>query len=90
VTLAGGVVVHCHAGRDRTGVVVALALRVGGVSDEAIVDDFALTPDSPPLLMRNTLAHLDAVYGGAKPYLLGGGVAPTLLDALRMRLSAVE
>jgi protein-tyrosine phosphatase len=87
---AGGVVVHCHAGRDRTGVVVALALRVAGVPDDVIVEDFAQTPDSPALMMRNTLAHLDAVYGGAEPYLLGGGVTPALLDALRGRLCIAD
>lgn len=35
--------VHCTAGKDRTGVVVALALSVAGVSDEDIAADYALT-----------------------------------------------
>ncbi len=39
----GGVLVHCHAGKDRTGIVVALALSLAGVSDEDIADDYALT-----------------------------------------------
>jgi protein-tyrosine phosphatase len=39
----GGVVVHCHAGKDRTGVLVALALRVAGVPDDEIVADYALS-----------------------------------------------
>ena len=39
----GGVLVHCHAGKDRTGIVVALALAVVGVSDDDIADDYALT-----------------------------------------------
>jgi protein tyrosine/serine phosphatase len=39
----GGVLVHCHAGKDRTGAVVALTLSVLGVSDEDIADDYALT-----------------------------------------------
>ncbi len=36
-------VIHCAAGKDRTGVTVALLLRLLGVSDEAIVLDYALT-----------------------------------------------
>jgi protein tyrosine/serine phosphatase len=40
---SGPVVVHCAAGKDRTGVIVALALAVAGVRREAIVDDYALT-----------------------------------------------
>lgn len=39
----GGVLVHCTAGKDRTGVVIALALLVGGVDPEAVVDDYAAT-----------------------------------------------
>ncbi len=35
--------VHCAAGKDRTGVVVALLLTLGGVEREAIIDDYALT-----------------------------------------------
>lgn len=39
----GAVLVHCHAGKDRTGIVVALILSVLGVSDADIADDYALT-----------------------------------------------
>jgi protein tyrosine/serine phosphatase len=39
----GPVVVHCAAGKDRTGVVVALALAAVGVSRDAIVADYVLT-----------------------------------------------
>ncbi|HSP64989.1 MAG TPA: tyrosine-protein phosphatase [Candidatus Deferrimicrobium sp.] len=37
------VLVHCHAGKDRTGVVVALALLLAGVGADAIADDYALS-----------------------------------------------
>jgi rhodanese-related sulfurtransferase len=39
----GAAVVHCAAGKDRTGVVVALALAVAGVERAAIVADYAAT-----------------------------------------------
>jgi protein tyrosine/serine phosphatase len=39
----GGVLIHCHAGKDRTGMVIALALSAVGVSDEDIAADYALT-----------------------------------------------
>ncbi|NEK85998.1 tyrosine-protein phosphatase [Blastococcus saxobsidens] len=41
----GAAVVHCAAGKDRTGVVVALALAVTGVPHEEIVADYALTAE---------------------------------------------
>jgi len=36
-------VIHCSAGKDRTGVAVALLLRLAGASDEDIVADYAQT-----------------------------------------------
>ncbi|MQA78114.1 MAG: protein-tyrosine-phosphatase [Streptosporangiales bacterium] len=36
----GAVVVHCHAGKDRTGLVVALALTLAGVDRDVITEDY--------------------------------------------------
>lgn len=47
----GATLVHCAAGKDRTGVVVALALSVAGVDREAIVEDYAATADVLPALV---------------------------------------
>ncbi|MGZ4541480.1 MAG: tyrosine-protein phosphatase [Blastococcus sp.] len=41
----GAAIVHCAAGKDRTGVVVALALSVTGVPHEEIVADYAMTAE---------------------------------------------
>jgi protein tyrosine/serine phosphatase len=38
---ADGVVVHCFAGKDRTGIVSALLLAVADVPDEAVAADYA-------------------------------------------------
>jgi protein-tyrosine phosphatase len=40
---AGGVLVHCHGGKDRTGIVVALLLALAGTPRATIVADYALT-----------------------------------------------
>jgi protein tyrosine/serine phosphatase len=37
------IVVHCLAGKDRTGVVVALVLGLLGVPDETVAEDYALS-----------------------------------------------
>jgi protein-tyrosine phosphatase len=39
----GAVVVHCHGGKDRTGIVVALLLRLAGVPIDEIATDYALS-----------------------------------------------
>jgi protein-tyrosine phosphatase len=42
----GAVVVQCAAGKDRTGLVVALALALAGVPAEAIAADYALSDEA--------------------------------------------
>jgi protein-tyrosine phosphatase len=39
----GAALVHCAAGKDRTGVVVALALTAAGVRRDAVIDDYLAT-----------------------------------------------
>lgn len=48
------VVVHCMAGKDRTGVTLALTLSLLGVSDEDIAADYALTTTA----MQGLVAYL--------------------------------
>ena len=43
ITAPGAAIVHCAAGKDRTGVIVALALSVAGVEPEVIVADYVAT-----------------------------------------------
>ena len=44
-TAPGAAIVHCAAGKDRTGVVVALALTAADVEPEAIVADYMATDE---------------------------------------------
>jgi protein-tyrosine phosphatase len=47
----GASVVHCAAGKDRTGVVVALALAAVGVTREAIIADYVATGEVLDLVL---------------------------------------
>jgi hypothetical protein len=47
----GATIVHCAAGKDRTGVVVAFALTEVGVEREAIVEDYALSAERVPAIL---------------------------------------
>ncbi|PRY32276.1 tyrosine-protein phosphatase [Pseudosporangium ferrugineum] len=82
----GGVLVHCHGGRDRTGIVVALALAAAGVAPAAIAEDYALTADALAATMLNTLDHAEREYGGVEAYLRTAGVTRSEIDAVRERL----
>jgi protein-tyrosine phosphatase len=46
------VLIHCAAGKDRTGVAVAVALSVAGVSHEDIAQEYGRNPDRVPLVME--------------------------------------
>ncbi|WP_344975631.1 tyrosine-protein phosphatase [Streptosporangium fragile] len=52
----GAAIVHCAAGKDRTGVVSALALEIAGATREAIVADYVATGDR----LEGILARLRA------------------------------
>src|SRR5919108_83674 len=55
----GGVLVHCFAGKDRTGIVVALALALTGVPRETIAADYALSDSYLQPLYDELLAMVD-------------------------------
>jgi protein-tyrosine phosphatase len=57
VAVSGGaVLVHCAAGKDRTGVVVALALDAAGVDRSAIVRDYLATRERIEAIMARLVA----------------------------------
>jgi protein tyrosine/serine phosphatase len=47
----GAALVHCAAGKDRTGVLSALALEVAGATREAIVEDYVATGERLELIL---------------------------------------
>lgn len=52
----GAVLVHCAAGKDRTGVVVALALDAAGVERDLIVGDYLATGERIDAIMTRLLS----------------------------------
>ncbi|GGM81398.1 phosphotyrosine protein phosphatase [Terrabacter tumescens] len=48
----GAAVVHCAAGKDRTGTVVGLALKVVDVPDELVIADFAASAERVAAIME--------------------------------------
>ncbi|WP_433044930.1 tyrosine-protein phosphatase [Dactylosporangium sp. CS-033363] len=84
----GAVLVHCAAGKDRTGIVVAVLLRLAGVPDEHIAADYAFSGDCEAPTILAALARVDEVFGGVEPYLRANGVTGEQLGAVRDRLVA--
>jgi protein-tyrosine phosphatase len=110
------VLIHCTAGKDRTGLIIALVLGALGVPHETIIADYALSAvyigtlldelrllaresgwdiewyerllSCDPSNMRQTLLHLDRVYGGVQAYLLSADVTMKQIETLRCCLLA--
>ncbi len=57
VVSAGPSIVHCAAGKDRTGVVTALALHVAGVPRPEIVADYVATGERLEAILRRLRAN---------------------------------
>lgn len=83
----GATVVHCAAGKDRTGTVTALALDAAGVPHGAIVEDYALTAERieriiarlmPRSLYGNALRHQSVADQSPRPETM-----QTILDAVQ-------
>lgn len=60
---AGATIVHCAAGKDRTGTVVAMALSVAGVPDDVIIEDYVLSAERITHILERL--SRDPVYGEA-------------------------
>ena len=61
----GGSLVHCFAGKDRTGMACSLLLHVLGVHRDDYIAEFMLTNDAPTqhILERQSLPRMEAHYG---------------------------
>ncbi|WDZ87375.1 tyrosine-protein phosphatase [Micromonospora cathayae] len=85
------VVVHCVAGKDRTGIVCALTLSVLGVSDADIVTDYALSTEASARYSAWLAASMPGAEKLPAPFLASPAEAMTFfLDELRGRHGSVE
>lgn len=55
------ILIHCTAGKDRTGVIVALILSLCGVSDDAVAHEYSLTDLGLGERKEEFISHLIAV-----------------------------
>lgn len=76
--------VHCTAGKDRTGLVVALVLEVIGVPDEVIAADYALSDAYLDASTARAISRIRALSGVGRWLDLGAlGASPQVIhDAL--------
>lgn len=83
-TREGASLVHCFAGKDRTGVAASLLLHALGVHPDDVMGEFLRTNDAPTvhILERQSLPRMQAHYGEIAPEARRNlmGVLPEYLD----------
>jgi protein-tyrosine phosphatase len=87
--------VHCSAGKDRTGVVIALVLAVLGVPDELIAADYALSAVYLDPTQTPAIGQLRASTGLGDELVSGLLTSPPelimdVLDTIRERAGSVD
>jgi protein-tyrosine phosphatase len=80
----GAVIVHCAAGKDRTGLIIAAILGSLGVGDADVVADYALTSENLWGIERR-LRRRDDSYGAVP-----GALVEAPADAMREVLAALR
>lgn len=77
----GPTLIHCAAGRDRTGIVVAMILDLCGVGEDRIAADYALSQgvvadggDADPQTIRSLLELIRTQYGSVEQLLADRGL----------------
>lgn len=79
------VIIHCTAGKDRTGVVSALLLELLGVPRKQIVEEYLLSATTGSVSadwLEAALSEVDAA-GGINKYLAGLGIDSSMQNAIK-------
>ena len=65
----GASLVHCFAGKDRTGIAAALLLHALGAHEDDIMGEYLLTNHAPgrEILIRQSVPRMEAIYGPMDP-----------------------
>ncbi len=83
----GAAIVHCAAGKDRTGTIVGLALKVVDVPDDVVVADFAASAQKVPAILERLRSR--PAYAENMRNKTVAQQSPTT-DTMRMLLAALE
>ncbi|RGE19212.1 tyrosine-protein phosphatase [Leucobacter sp. wl10] len=87
----GGVLVHCTAGKDRTGMVVAVALTAVGVSREHVLADYAASAENlAGEWVDRMIAEATARFAGPIDDTLRELIASSPSDALADALELID
>jgi protein tyrosine/serine phosphatase len=88
------VIVHCTAGKDRTGVLVAVLLSLLGVDDETVIHDYVLSAEAMEALRAKLVERYpegkDVIEGATEVFSAAPTNISALLHGLRTDYGSIE
>ncbi len=90
----GPVLIHCAAGKDRTGWMVAMIMYASGANDAQVMKEYMKSNEDPVAggvkaeWLKSGLEAMRAQYGSAKGYLKGIGMSDAEIKKLNTKFGA--
>lgn len=81
-----GALIHCHAGKDRTGIIVTLLHLVAGADHETVLTDYLVSESDTNSFNLRVVLDIIEQEGGVEQYLMNCGLFQEELDALKNRM----
>lgn len=78
--------IHCHAGKDRTGIVVSLLHLLSGADLNTVYNDYLATEMDTNKNYLNIALDIVNEIGGIVPYLVDCGLEPAQVEQLKNKL----
>jgi hypothetical protein len=75
--------IHCHAGKDRTGIIFTLLHLVTGASEESIMDDYLASEMDSNLGLLAIILKTVEQFGNAEGYLISCGLTKEQIELLK-------
>ncbi|MBK6342899.1 MAG: tyrosine-protein phosphatase [Flavobacteriales bacterium] len=78
--------IHCHAGKDRTGIIVTLLHLVAGADHETVQTDYLASESDTYGYNLKIVLDIIEQEGGVEQYLLNCGLSQEEVNALKIRM----
>ena len=85
----GAVLIHCFAGKDRTGIVAAMLALLTDASEQEIIQDYLASEQDTQVSLISIVLDLIAQYGGIEAYLGNCGLEEAEIQTLKQKLTYV-